>query len=487
MSPKSKNKPSIKAKNSQVRTRIAPSPTGPLHIGTARAALFNYLFAKQNKGDFILRIEDTDVERSDKRFEKNIIDGFEWLGIKWTEGPYRQSERLEIYKKYIQQLLEEGRAFWCPHTKEELTEEKQRQMANKEAPRHICEYKTKKIKSVIGKQGIIRLNTPQKIVEFEDLIRGKIKFDTFLLGDIAIAKDEETPLYNLAVVIDDYLMQISHVIRGEDHISNTPKQILLQEIFGFSRPQYAHLPLVLGPDRSKLSKRHIVILVDEYRNAGYLPEAIINFIVLLGWNPGTKQEIFSLDELVKKFDLNRVQKGGAIFNIKRLNWLNGIYIRKKSVKELTNLILQEGFLDIPETPKGQVKFKNDYIEKVVALEQSRIEKLSEIGERTRYFFSEPKFPKSMLFWEEKESSDTKAHLDKINSLVRGIKPKDFVKDRIRETIWPYAEKMGRGNVLWPFRVALTGQRKSPDPFEIAEILGKEAALKRLTDAIELLK
>jgi len=478
-----------KKENICIRTRIAPSPTGPLHIGTARAALFNYLFAKHNKGDFVLRIEDTDIERSDKRFEKNITDGLEWLGIKWTEGPYRQSERLEIYKKYIQKLLEEGKAFWCPHTKEELTEEKQRQMANKEAPRHVCEYKTKKLKSTAskaglpaGRQGIIRLDTPQKIVEFEDLIRGKIKFDTFLLGDIAIAKDEETPLYNLAVVIDDYLMQISHVIRGEDHISNTPKQILLQEIFGFSQPQYAHLPLVLGPDRSKLSKRHNVVSVDEYRKAGYLPEAIINFIALLGWNPGTEQEIFSLDELVKKFDLKRVQKGGAIFNIERLNWLNGIYIRRKSAKEIMEIILREGFLDISEN-----KFKNDYIEKVVALEQTRMKKLSEIGERTHYFFSEPKFPKSMLFWEEKESPDTKTYLDKINSLVQNIKPKDFVKEKIKDIIWPYAEKMGRGNVLWPFRVALTGQCKSPDPFEIAEILGKETTLKRLADAIELLK
>jgi len=476
-----------KKENIHIRTRIAPSPTGPLHIGTARAALFNYLFAKHNKGDFILRIEDTDVERSDKRFEKNIIDGLNWLGIKCTEGPYRQSERLEIYKKYIQKLLEEGKAFWCPHTKEELGEEKQRQMANKEAPRHVCGYKTKKLKSKKSKRGIIRLDTPQKIVEFEDLIRGKIKFDTFLLGDIAIAKDEETPLYNLAVVIDDYLMKISHVIRGEDHISNTPKQILLQEIFGFSQPQYAHLPLVLGSDRSKLSKRHNVVSVDEYRKAGYLPEAIINFIVLLGWNPGTEQEFFSLDELVKKFDLNRVQKGGAIFNIERLNWLNGIYIRKKPVKELTNLILQEKFLDIPETPKGKIKFKNDYIEKIISLEQSRMEKLSEIGERTYYFFSDPKFPKSMLFWEGKKSSDTEVHLDKINSLVRNIKPRDFVKEKIKEIIWPYAEKMGRGNVLWPFRVALTGQRKSPDPFEIAEILGKEVTLKRLASAINLLK
>ncbi|MFH0803509.1 MAG: glutamate--tRNA ligase [Candidatus Tagabacteria bacterium] len=481
-----------KCQERQVRTRFAPSPTGPLHIGSARSALFNYLFARQNGGEFILRIENTDVERSNPLFEKDILDGFKWLGI-WDKKPYRQSERIKIYKKYIERLLEEGKAFWCPHTKEDLAKEKQEQMAQKEAPRHICEYKNIKTKNKKGE--IIRLDTLAKIVEFEDIIRGKIKFDTSLLGDIALAKDENTPLYNFAVVIDDFEMKISHVIRGEDHISNTPKQILIQEALGLPRPQYAHLPLVLGPDRSKLSKRHGPVSISEYRKLGYLPEVIINFIALLGWNPGTEQEIFSLDELIKKFDLNRAQKGGAIFNIERLDWLNGIYVRKKSAEELTDLILRENFLKIP---KG---FKNNYIEKVIALEQSRLQKLSEIGERTTYFFFEPTYPKSMLFWQslpalptgqaggrqEKEAINiTKEYLDKIVNLISNIKTKDFTKERIKETIWPYAEEKGRGDVLWPFRVALTGQRKSPDPFEIAEILGKKTTLKRLNYAIDLL-
>ncbi len=484
MSPKSEKKISIKRKSSQarIRTRIAPSPTGPLHIGTARSALFNYLFAKQNGGDFILRIEDTDLERSDSRFEKDIIEGLKWLNINWTEKLYKQSGRLPIYKKYLEKLLEEGKAFWCPHTLEELDEEKQKRLKNKEAPRHVCKYRNKKIKK--NKNGIIRLATPEKIVEFDDLIRGKIKFDTSLLGDIALAKDENTPLYNFAVVIDDFEMKISHVIRGEDHISNTPKQILIQDALGITeRPQYAHLPLVLGPDRSKLSKRHNVVSVNEYRKAGYLPEALTNFIVLLGWNPGTEQEIFSLEELVKKFDLSRVQKGGAVFNIERLDWLNGIYIRKKSPEELADIILKEGFLKIPEN-----KFANEYIGKVIALEQPRLQKLSEIGERTDYFFSEPKFPKSMLFWQDKEKPETvREHLDNLVNILRNLKTKEFAKERIKTAVWPYAEEKGRGNVLWPFRVALTGQRKSPDPFEIAEILGKEKTLERLGYAIDLLR
>ncbi len=464
-------------KKCQLRTRIAPSPTGPLHIGTARSALFNYLFAKQNKGDFILRIEDTDLERSDKRFEKDIIDGLEWLGIKWTKGPYRQSDRLEIYKKEILRLLDEKKAFWCPHTKEELAREKEEQMKNKESPRHICDKKFK-----VKKGEIIRLDTPSKIVEFDDLIRGKIKFDTSLLGDIALAKNENTPLYNFAVVIDDFEMQISHVIRGEDHISNTPKQILIQDALGIAeKPLYGHLPLVLGPDRSKLSKRHAVVSVFEYRKAGYLAEAITNFMALLGWNPGTDQEIFSLDELVKKFDLGKVQKGGAIFNIERLNWLNGIYIRKKTPVELTEMILKEEFLE------PNVGLKKDYIEKVIGLEQPRLTKLSEIGERTKYFFKEPFYQKSLLSWQEKQlPQEIKTHLDKIDNLICDIKIGNFGREQIKTAIWPYAEKTGRGNVLWPFRVALTGERQSPDPFEVAEIIGKEKTIERIKNAIEIL-
>ena len=320
-------------------------------------------------------------------------------------------------------------------------------MKRKEAPRHECEYKKKSVSHEIkNKKEIIRLDTPKKIVEFNDLIRGEIKFDTFLLGDIAIAKDEKTPLYNFAVVIDDFEMEISHVIRGEDHISNTPKQILIQEALGIDqRPYYAHLPLVLGPDRSKLSKRHTAVSITEYRKAGYLSEAIVNFMALLGWNPGTEQEIFSLDELIKKFDLKRVQKGGAIFNINRLNWLNAVYIRKKSPKELANLILEEGFLRPDE------EFKKDYVEKVIALEQTRLEKLSEIGERTEYFFTEPKYPKTLLQWQGKQSfEEIQTHLDKIANLIRDIKLLKFDKNHIRAAVWPYAEEMGTGECFVAF-------------------------------------
>jgi len=427
-----------------------------------------------------LRIEDTDLARSDSSFEKDIIEGLKWLNLEWTEGPYKQSERLAIYKKYLEKLFSEGKAFWCPHALDELKKEKQEQMANHEAPRHVCEYKNKKTGA--NKRGIIRLSTPLKIIEFDDIIRGKIRFDTSLLGDIALAKNENTPLYNFAVVVDDFEMKISHVIRGEDHISNTPKQILIQSALGLAeKPQYGHLPLVLGLDRSKISSRHAAVAVAAYRKTGYLPEAIINFMALLGWNPGTDQEIFSLEELVKKFDLGRVQKGGAIFDIERLNWLNGIYIRKKTPKELTELILKEKFL------KPAPEFKNDYIEKIISLERSRMIKLSEIGERAAYFFSEPAYHKSLLSWQEKQpAEEIKINLDIILDLIRGAKSENFTKDAIKGAIWPYAEEKGRGNVLWPFRVALTGQNKSPDPFEIAEILGKEKTIARLEKAAQIL-
>ena len=317
----------------EIRVRIAPSPTGPLHLGTARTALFNYLFAKKNKGKFILRIEDTDIERSDEKYEKDIIENLKWLGLEWDEEIYRQSQRTAIYQKYIEKLLDSGQAFWCDHTKEELEKEKKEQMKKKEAPRHICNRKGK------AKEGIIRFHCPDKKIVFNDLIRGKLEFDGGLLGDISIAKDKNIPLYNFAAAIDDVEMKISHVIRGEDHISNTPKQILIQEALGLTPPQFAHLPLILGQDKSKLSKRHGAVSIGWYKKEGYLPEAMINFMVLLGWNPGTEKEIFSLKKLIKEFSLERVQKGGAIFNLERLNWINGQYIRQMDLDKLTKKCL----------------------------------------------------------------------------------------------------------------------------------------------------
>ena len=434
--------------NSQTKVRIAPSPTGVLHIGTARTALFNYLFAKRYGGKFILRIEDTDVERSSKEYEKDILDSLEWLGLKWDEF-YRQSERKEIYRKYLQQLLDSGKASW---------------------------------------DDIIRFKCPkQGKIKFNDLIRGEVEFDLKLLGDFSLAKDLDSPLYNFAVVVDDQTMGISHVIRGEDHIPNTPKQILIQDALGFRQPQYAHIPLTLGPDKAKLSKRHGAVAISEYRKQGYLPEALINFMVLLGWNPGggDEREIFSLKELEKEFSIEKINKSAAIFNIEKLDWFNAYYIRKKSPKELVKLILEGDFLRISNL-KPQIS--NHYIENVVRLEQTRLKKLSEIGEMTEYFFKEPEYDKTLLQWKGKQDFQEIYHnLDELTKILRNIKDEDFSEARLRKEIMPFAEKHGVGNVLWPFRVALTGLRASPDPIEIAAVLGKNKVLERIKKAQNMLQ
>jgi len=339
-------------KPGEVRVRIAPAPTGALHIGLARTALFNYLFAKKSEGVFILRIEDTDPERSKLEFEKDILENLKWLGIEWDEGPdidgpygpYRQSQRLEIYQKYLEKLISEEKAYHCFCSEEELEAQRQYLLSIGQPPlysgkcRDLPPETVKRYLSE-GKSSIIRFKTPLKKIGFNDLIRGKVEFDAALIGDFAIAKTISSPLYNFACVIDDFEMKISHVLRGEEHISNTPKQILIQEVLDFPRPEYAHLPLILGPDRSKLSKRHGAIAISEYRKQGYLPETIVNFIAFLGWNPGTEREIYSMASLIKEFSLDRCQKGGAIFNIKRMDFLNGFYIRQRSVEKLTEICL----------------------------------------------------------------------------------------------------------------------------------------------------
>ena len=342
-------------KPGEVRTRFAPAPTGLLHIGGARTCLFNYLFAKKNEGVFILRIEDTDIERSGPEYEKDIMESLKWLGIEWDEGPdvgsatpdygpYRQSERLNIYAKYLERLLAEDKAYYCFCSEEELEAQRQYQLSIGEAPRYsgkcanLSKEEVQRLRGA-GEPAVIRFRVPSKKIEFNDLIRGKLEFETSLMGDIVIAKDLTTPLYNFACVVDDFEMKISQVIRAEEHISNTPKQILLQEALNFPSSQYAHLPMILAPDRTKLSKRHGAVGISEFKKEGYLPEALVNFMAFLGWNPGGEREIYSMPSLIKEFSLERVQKGGAIFNIKRLDFLNSFYIRQRSVEKLTELCL----------------------------------------------------------------------------------------------------------------------------------------------------
>lgn len=481
------------------RVRFAPSPTGTLHVGGARTALFNYLFAKNKKGKFILRIEDTDVERSEEKHTKNIMDGLNWLGLSWDEGPCRQRERIEIYERYLKKLLNTGKAYYCFCTKEELDIERNEQMTKKMAPKYsgkcsnLSKEEIEKLKSS-GKSSVIKFRVEPKKVIFEDLIRGDVEFDAALFGDITIAKDEKNPLYNFAVVVDDYEMGITHVLRGEDHISNTPKQILLFEALDLPIPKYGHIAMILGPDKSKLSKRHGATSIIEYKEEGYLPEALINFMALLGWNPGTEQEIFSKKELSEQFSLEKMTKSGAIFNIEKLDWINGHYIRQKNIEELSNLCL-------PYLIKAELLLKdnNKYfiaetkeeiseiqLQKIIKLEQERIKRLSEIGELTSFFFKNKlDYKKDLLRWKNMSDEDLKKSLDVLKKLISEIDVDNFKKETIEKSLFEESNKAGdKGRLFWPLRALLSGKKASPGPCEIAEILGKEKTLNRIEEALE---
>jgi glutamyl-tRNA synthetase len=524
-------------KPGEVRVRIAPSPTGFLHIGTARAALYNFLFAKKHKGVFVLRIEDTDLERSKKEYENDIIDSLKWLGIEWDEGPiaisseyigdhgpYRQSERSDSYKKYLEKLLKEDKAYYCFCSEDELEAQRQYQMSIGEAPHYngkCANLKKEEVKKLLdqGKKSVIRFRIPSKKISFEDIVREKMEFDSSLFGDIVIAKDLTSPLYNFAVVIDDFEMKISYVIRGEDHLSNTPKQILFQEALGFPQPKYAHIPLILGADRSKLSKRYGATSIKQYREDGYLPETLVNFMAFLGWNPGTEREIYSLNSLIKEFELQKVQKGGAIFKVKRLDFLNAFYIRQKSVDKLTELslpfLIEDGLIiqefktkqyppaygakevvqsyKIAET-KEEISF--EFLKNIISIYQERLVRVSEISGLTDFFFKDKmENDKELLKWKDMNDKEIKKSLEKTEKLLSKIKNDDWNKENLETILIPEAENFGkeikaigdRGYLLWPFRIALSGKKASAGPFDIAVILGKEKTLKRTKEAKELLK
>ncbi len=443
----------------KVVTRFAPSPTGFLHIGGVRTALFSYLFAKQNKGDFVLRIEDTDKERNKEEWTEGLISDLAWLGLKHDKFA-KQSERFGEHKKYLQRLIDSGNAYI---SKETPTEAGQR-------------------------DEVIRFKNPNKKVIFNDLIRGEVTVDTTDLNDFVIARSLDEPLYHLAVVIDDFEMGITHVIRAEEHLSNTPRQILIQEAIGAPRPIYAHLPLVLAPDRSKLSKRKHgeSVSLTYYREQGYLPEAIINFVAMIGWNSGTDQEIFSMDELIKQFKIEKVQKGGAIFNVEKLDWINKEYIKKLSDKE----ILEQIYKYLPENfTTGRDITKLAPIIKERIFKFSDIKKLYDDGE-FGYYFEKPSIEKDNLICPEKlrkgrevTAEEINNNLKKIIKLISGIDENKFTAESVKNAVWDFATEAGRGVVLWAFRYALSGKEKSPDPFQLSDLLGKKETLERLSAVI----
>lgn len=480
--------------NEEIRTRLAPSPTGSLHIGTAHTALFNWLFARAKQGKFILRIEDTDKERSHDEFIDDITDGLIWLGIDWDEGPergdgygpYLQSQRLEIYQKYAHQLLDEKKAYYCYCTPEELEKERAQQSKNKQAPKYsgrcaqLTDAQIEKFKSE-GRKAAIRFKVESKKIKFKDLIKGTVEFDTGLFGDFVIMKSDGSPTFMFAGAIDDFLMKISHVIRGEDHLSNTPRQILLADALNFNIPEYGHLPLILNPDRTKLSKRkNPTSLTEDFMKKGYLPEAMINFLVLMGWSPQNGGDFWALKDLINEFNFSDVGKSPSVFDQKKLDFLNGYYIRKMSLGELAKVATD--FLGKNEITKDGNKFIM-----ALSLIQERLKNLSEIPEQTEFFFREPSLDKDMIL--PKGGTLEKTQKALTESLKYLEQENDFGRDSLEQLLRAVATKNGlsSGEILWPIRVALTGKVASPGAFEVLSVLGKEESLKRIKKAIEVIQ
>ena len=444
-------------------TRIPPSPTGKLHIGTARTALFNYLFAKKNGGKMVFRSEDTDKARSTKESEAEIMSGLQWLGITWdNEGEIvRQSERAPIYREHLEKIIANGGAY--------ISREE-----SKNTPGEMVE--------------VVRLKNPNKSLTFNDLVRGDITFDTTELGDVVIARNLDDALYHFTVVVDDHLMGVTHVIRGEDHISNTPRQILIQEALGIERPVYAHLPLILAPDRSKMSKRHGAVSIESYRELGYTKDAILNYLALLGWNPGTDQELFTLDELVEKFEVNQIQKSGAVFDIKKFNWFNKEYLKRFSTDEFAAYLDLSNTADLPE----YFDITSDSFTRLLPTIQERIsirqEAIDEIkaGEYNFVFVSPTEYTTDMLKW--KNDPDASAALPRLEKAATLLASADFSSpDTIKTALWSYAEEVGKGELFSPLRIALSGKAQSPDPFTIAYIVGLEETLRRIVTACDKIK
>ena len=469
----------------QVRVRFAPSPTGYLHIGGARTALFNWLFVKALKGVFILRIEDTDRTRSTNEAVKAILDGLEWLGIDWDEGPdvggnfgpYFQTERLKIYQEWADKLVKAGKAYYCVCTPEELEEQRRQAVQRKEAPKYggkCRNLKKEEIDKMLasGRSKVLRFKLPSSGTTIvHDLIRGEVSFENELLDDFVLVKSDGFPTYNFAAVVDDHLMKITHVIRGDDHLSNTPRQILLYEAFGLTPPKFAHIPMIMGPDRARLSKRHGATSVVEYKHLGYLPEAMINYIARLGW--GFKdQEIFSRQELIEKFMIEKVQKTPAIFDITKLNWLNAHYIKNSSVDKIADLAMP--FID-----KAYPGVERSYAEKVIKCFLDRMKTITDIVPLSEYFFKDDFAVDNDVKAKYLDKPGVKELMAKLTAKLKKCDP--FIKESIEKAFKGLAEeqKIKLGEVIHPARALLTGRAESPGIYDVVEVLGKEKTLKRL--------
>jgi glutamyl-tRNA synthetase len=481
-----------------MRVRMAPSPTGPLHIGTARTSLYNFLAARHAGGTYVLRIEDTDAARSTEAFERDIIDNLHWLGISWDEGPqvaggedigpfgpYRQSARMERYAAEADRLLASGAAYRCWCTPEELEAVRRAQEAAKEPPRYNrrCLNLTDAERAELvasGRSAATRFRVEAETIAFTDLIRGAVEFDNSLLGDFVIVRADGMPLYHFVVVVDDEAMEITHVLRGEDHLSNTPKHIALIRALGYREPVFGHIPLILNPDRSKMSKRKSQTAMTAYREDGYLPEAMVNFLAFLGWSPGTEEEIFTLDELVERFEITKVHKGGAVFDRDRLDHLNGVYIRSLTDEQLALRL----------RPWVPAAIGDADLLRIVPLVKERLVRLGDV-EALAGFTWEPDgvvaswYAPELLHPKKGGPAEAATALRGAREALAGLDEADFSAEILEQRCRAAADaaQMKAGDFFAPLRVAVTGRTVSPPLFASLELLGRERALARVDTAL----
>ncbi len=469
--------------NNEVRGRFAPSPTGHLHIGGARTALFNWLFARHNNGKFILRIEDTDRSRSTEEYINSIIEGMKWLKLDWDEGPFRQTDRFDIYRDYADKLLKEGKAYYCYCSSEELERKRKEAISRGETPKY--DGHCRNLKEAVGdRKAVIRFKMPQEgKIEVNDLIKGLVVFDNANLDDLIIVRSDGTPTYNFTVVVDDVDMKITHVIRGDDHLNNTPKQIHIYKSLGYEVPFFAHLPMILGHDKTRLSKRHGATSVLAYKEMGYLPDALINYLVRLGWSHGD-QEIFTREELIKYFSFENVGKSSAVFNPEKLLWLNSQYIINSKTEELAELVMP--FLVKSGIIKEGQYIDKDWLCKAITTLKERSKTLVELAESLKYYIVdyieyEPKAKGKFL------NENNLQNLIEIKGLLEELN--NFTSSEIEKVFISFIQKnnIKLGNIAQPVRVAITGKTESPGIFDLLEIVGKEKVIKRLERAIEVIK
>ena len=482
--------------NKPFKVRFAPSPTGPFHIGGARSALFNWLVARNKNGKFLVRVEDTDLARSTRESEENIKAALKWLGLNWDEGidvggengPYRQTERLDIYHKEIQRLLDEGKAYYCYCTEEELEESRTQQLAEGKTPvyndhcRSLTEEKIEKYKES-GRKPVIRLRVPKEgVFAFDDMVRGHVTFQAAGVGDFIIMKSDGIPVYNFAVVVDDALMNITHVIRAEEHLSNTPRQIAIYQALGYDIPKFGHISLILGSDHKKMSKRHGATSVDEYRKMGYLPDAVVNYLALLGWAPKGEQEIFTREELIEQFSMKRVSANDAVFDIEKLNWINFQYMKQLSPEELLELtlpfIINAGYITGPLSDE-----KKEWLKKVVWFVRDHLYYGAQTPENVKIFFEElpATTDEEMLDIMSRETSKMiiKSFAEKLSDLDT------FNESSIKDVFSNLMKESGiKGKAAFePVRIALTGEIHGPGLYTLIELFGKEKTIQRLKSSL----